>query len=110
MCSFGAWSTIDLSRKTVILTGTVAFSCAGNAAVTSTSLNFAASNVGGVLTGTATAGGLSQSGALTAAGGNFTTSGTQTSTEAHTSEIHSPAHLVYTLPRAANNKSTTPKL
>src|SRR5258708_11425039 len=79
----------SLSTQTNSLTGAVALNSAGNAAVTSTSLNFAASNVGGVLTGTATTGSLSQSCALTAAGGNFTTSGTQTITLANAGNIFS---------------------
>jgi hypothetical protein len=69
--SFTSASTIDLSTSSNTLGGVVVLKSAGTAAISSSSLNFGASTVGGALTATATTGGITESGVLTAAGGTF---------------------------------------
>ena len=69
----GANQTIDLSTQTNAFGGTVALNTngtGGNAKITSASLNFGASNVGGALNATATTGNISQTGAITASAAN----------------------------------------
>ncbi|MGC1523111.1 MAG: hypothetical protein WA803_16335 [Steroidobacteraceae bacterium] len=82
--------TTSAANKTITLGAANKFSgavslnttgAAGNATVDAAALNFGASHIGGTLTGTATTGAITQTGAITAGGSSFTTSaGNQTIT------------------------------
>ena len=76
--SFGASDAIDLSSSTNLFgTHDLAFNSGGDVAVTSASLKLAASTIGGKLVATATAGGITETGAiqLGANGSSFGASG-----------------------------------